>query len=102
MLTYFLLNVLFMATVLLFARRFVPAHNRAWWSTLGALVIMTAIFDNVIIALGIVGYNSSALLGVYIVKAPVEDFFYSLLAVYLVPALWNYFGSPANTKEEHS
>jgi lycopene cyclase domain-containing protein len=57
--------------------------------TLAALLAMTAIFDNLIIMSGIVDYNHTLLLGVYIGVAPVEDFFYAILAVILVPALWH-------------
>lgn len=91
MITYLALNVAFMALVLIALRRFRPTFNRRWYLTLGILLVLTAVFDNVIISLNIVGYEPSKLLGVYIYRAPVEDFFYALLAVYLVPALWRYF-----------
>jgi lycopene cyclase domain-containing protein len=62
------------------------------------LVVLTAVFDNVIIGLDIVGYDPQRILGIYIYKAPVEDFFYALLAVYVVPALWQYYGKQSEGK----
>ncbi len=50
---------------------------------------MTAVFDNVIIGLGIVSYDHTKLLGVFIGSVPIEDFFYALLACLVVPFLWN-------------
>lgn len=67
--------------------------------TLFILVVMTAIFDNIMISLGIFTYASEKILGIYIYKAPIEDFFYALLAVYIVPALWQYFDRPLAIKE---
>lgn len=60
--------------------------------TLAVLLALTAVFDNLIIMAGIVDYDPARILGVYIVQAPVEDFFYAVLAVVLVPALWHSIG----------
>lgn len=57
--------------------------------TVSILLIMTAVFDSIIIALGIVEYNPDKILGIYIGFAPVEDFFYALFAVMIVPLIWN-------------
>lgn len=59
--------------------------------TLAALLIITAIFDSLIIWLGIVAYDASKILGIYIGKAPIEDFAYTIAAVLLVPLLWKVF-----------
>lgn len=56
------------------------------------LVILTAIFDNVIIGLGIVGYDDARISGVRLGLAPIEDFSYTLAAVMLVPTLWTLLG----------
>lgn len=55
----------------------------------GVLIILTIIFDNLLIYLHIVGYNVDTLLGVYIGVAPIEDFFYAVLAAFLIPSLWH-------------
>ena len=99
MFTYLILNIIFIALIVLLLHVYAPKMLRAWYTTLVVLLVMTAIFDNVIISLGIVAYNPSSILGLYIYKAPVEDFFYAVLAVYAVPALWNYF-EHQKTKEK--
>lgn len=54
------------------------------------MFILTAIFDSLIIALSIVDYDSSKILGINILNAPIEDFAYTIAAVILVPSLWTY------------
>jgi lycopene cyclase domain-containing protein len=55
----------------------------------GAIVlVMTAVFDNVMIAVGLVGYDPARISGLRIGLAPVEDFAYAVVAVVLLPALW--------------
>ncbi|GAB4086273.1 hypothetical protein GCM10028784_29030 [Myceligenerans cantabricum] len=67
------------------------------WRALGpagvALLVLTAVFDNVMIATGLFGYADEHISGVRIGLAPVEDFAYPLAAVILLPALWSYLGS---------
>ena len=50
------------------------------------LVILTAIFDNAMIAAGLIVYPEQHLSGLRIGLAPIEDFSYSLGAAFLVPA----------------
>lgn len=72
---------------------------RRWinWRFLGPAAIlmlaMTAIFDNIIIASGIVDYDYEKTLGIRIFLAPIEDFAYTLVALVLVPSLFNYLRS---------
>lgn len=61
-------------------------------STLIVLLIFTAIFDNVIVALGIVAYDPAKLSGLFIGVVPIEDFAYSVAAVLLLPTLWGVLG----------
>ena len=56
--------------------------------TLGIVLIMTAIFDNVMIGVGLVGYDPDLISGQFIGIAPLEDFAYAVAAVVLLPALW--------------
>lgn len=65
--------------------------TKAWWITFALLLLLTAVFDSIIIWAKIVGYDPDKILGVYIGFAPIEDFFYAILAVIIVPALWNLF-----------
>jgi lycopene cyclase domain-containing protein len=52
------------------------------------MLVLTAVFDNLIILSGIVDYDESKLLGINIVAVPIEDFAYTVVAVLLVPAIW--------------
>ena len=56
------------------------------------LVALTAVFDNVIVGTGIVGYDTSRILGVRIGVAPVEDFAYAIAAALALPAIWHLTG----------
>ena len=52
------------------------------------MLVLTAIFDNLIVATGIVAYDESKLLGIKLLTVPLEDFAYTIVAVLLVPAIW--------------
>ncbi|MBE1514606.1 lycopene cyclase domain-containing protein [Nesterenkonia halotolerans] len=87
---YLWLSLAFMVPAVIAA---VALRHRIHWAAVGAttlvLLILTAVFDNVIIGLDIVRYGHEHLLGVYLWLAPIEDFSYSLAAVLLLPALWH-------------
>lgn len=89
MATYIILNIVFIILVIVaFRIRSIP-HRRAWMITFAALLLLTTIFDNLIIHFDIVAYDSAKILGIHIGGAPIEDFFYCILAVFLIPALWH-------------
>ncbi|WP_250446399.1 lycopene cyclase domain-containing protein [Actinotalea sp. C106] len=56
------------------------------------LLVMTAVFDNLMIRSGLVAYDDAERIGWSIGVAPVEDFAYSVAAVLLLPALWHLLG----------
>lgn len=92
--TYLVLNIIFFAPILAIAawayrtrRRQLPTR-RAAGITLLVLLAATAVFDNVLIAIGIVDYNPDLILGVRLALAPIEDFAYTIGACILLPALW--------------
>lgn len=102
--TYALLNTVFLGLALWFmviayvvsARRGSSVGQRLYKVlalTLVVMLITTAIFDNVIIGVGLVAYDPSTLLGMYIGIAPIEDFAYTLAAVMILPALWILLGT---------
>lgn len=64
---------------------------KTWWITLVLLLLLTLLFDNIIIWAGIVEYDTSKLLGIFAGYAPIEDFFYAILAASIVPILWERF-----------
>lgn len=61
-----------------------------WWRRMpvALLLVLTAIFDNIMISVGLVGYNPRTLLGIFVGVAPLEDFAYPIAALVLLPALW--------------
>ncbi|MWV51140.1 lycopene cyclase domain-containing protein [Rathayibacter sp. VKM Ac-2803] len=88
--TYLLLNAVFLAVVLVVVaiawRRLRPA---AVLGTLAVLLVMTAVFDNVMIGVGLlVAYDDELISGIRIGVAPIEDFAYAIAAALLLPALW--------------
>jgi len=54
------------------------------------LLLLTLIFDNLIIATGIVDYDPEKISGVRLGVAPIEDFAYTLVALVLVPSVFNF------------
>lgn len=52
------------------------------------LVLLTAVFDNVMIAAGLFTYPEEHLSGLRIGLAPLEDFAYPVCAAFLVPAVF--------------
>jgi lycopene cyclase domain-containing protein len=57
------------------------------------MLLMTLTFDNLIIGSGIVDYDFSKTSGIRLFLAPIEDFAYTLVALVLVPSLFNFFRS---------
>ena len=89
MLTYITLNFVFLAVIMLALWFFkVKLISKRVLLTIVILCVMTAIFDSLIVGLGIVDYNYAKTLGVAIGTAPIEDFFYAILAGIMIPALW--------------
>jgi lycopene cyclase domain-containing protein len=91
--TYLLLSLPFVvaagATALAARRaRGLPSW-RAVAVALAGLVVLTAVFDNVMIAADLFGYAADRRLGPTLGRAPVEDLAYPLAAVLLLPAVWH-------------
>jgi lycopene cyclase domain-containing protein len=102
--TYPLIVVVFAAVtaavVLLSARR--PAFGprmAASGIAAGVLVLLTAVFDNLMIAAGLFTYPPEHLSGLRIGLAPLEDFSYAVCAAFLVPAAYSLL--PPGRDPEH-
>ncbi len=52
-------------------------------------LLLTAVFDNVIIGVGLVAYDPDTLINLRIGLAPIEDFAYTVAASVLLPVLWH-------------
>ena len=57
--------------------------------TIITMLVVTLIFDNIIIGLGIVDYDISKLSGLYLGLAPIEDFAYTVVSVITVASIWH-------------
>jgi len=55
------------------------------------LLVMTIVFDNVIVTLRIVAYDPALISGAKIGAIPVEDLAYAMAAIVLLPSLWVLF-----------
>lgn len=92
--TYLSLALVFLAlaaAVAVFAgwRRRLGAR---WWAvtalTVLVLLVLTAVFDNVMIAADLFRYNEELLSGWRLGLVPVEDFAWPIVAGLLLPSVW--------------
>jgi lycopene cyclase domain-containing protein len=91
--TYLLLSsVMSLGVFLVLWQKKMLRWNKNIAFTLIVLLVLTAVFDSIIIGVGIVAYDSATLMGVYVGHAPLEDFFYALVVVFLAPAVWSASG----------
>ncbi|WP_062305351.1 lycopene cyclase domain-containing protein [Demequina subtropica] len=63
------------------------------------IVALTAVFDPLIVAAGIVDYDEALISGVRVAGAPIEDVAYALGTVMLVPTLWTLLAAPGRDEE---
>ena len=101
--TYWSLNAVFLAVVALVAVAAVLTHRGPRWKAAGLaaipLLILTAVFDNVLVATRIVGYDPALISGAKIGVAPLEDFAYAIAAVILLPSLWALLGGEVSIRD---
>lgn len=67
---------------------------RGWsvvW-TVVHLLLLTLVFDTLMIDVGLYAYAPSKILGVYVWGAPLEDFAYPIAAGLAMPVLWTVLG----------
>ncbi|TFD60238.1 lycopene cyclase domain-containing protein [Cryobacterium suzukii] len=92
--TYLLLNAVFLVVAALVAvvavkRRLISARFvSAVADALTLTLLLTAVFDNLMIAAGLFSYDPKHISGLLIGLAPIEDFAYPVAAALLLPALW--------------
>lgn len=85
---FFVISTVFITQQL--RKRLDPGRGllRQYFATLVVLLVLTAIFDNVIVGLGIVAYDTAHITGLMIGVVPIEDFAYTVAAVLVLPTLW--------------
>ncbi len=65
------------------------------------LLLMTGVFNNVIVGLGIVAYDDALVSGARVGLFPVEDLAYSLGAALLLPSCWVLLERPRARSSAH-
>jgi len=112
--TNVVLNAIVLVVVLVLA---VPALRHArkapvvW--TVVHLCVLTLVFDSVMISARLYEFDPDKILGLYLWRAPLEDFFYAVVAGLAIPALWVVLGrrrpvgpfvapSPLRASDEHA
>lgn len=93
MATYLILNCIILLMAFIFLGREAKRPSKAWMMTFAVLIVLTLVFDNILIGLGMYSYADEKILGIHVWRAPIEDFMYAILAVILVPALWHKIGA---------
>ncbi len=67
-----------------------------WWARTaavgGLLVVLTTVFDSLMIAADLFRFDEDRLLGVHVGLAPLEDFAWPLASTLALPALWVLLG----------
>lgn len=90
---YLILNLVVIGCLILAVSLWpMSVPRRKVWIIGIVLLVLTAVFDSLIIAAGIVNYDPTKIIGVYLGKAPIEDFAYTLAAVIIVPYTWKRYG----------
>lgn len=77
-----------------------------WWSSTVVvglvLLVLTAVFDSLMILTDLFRYQADALAGLRIFVVPVEDFAWPVCAVLALPALWELLGRfGRRARDEH-
>ena len=94
--TYWLINAAFLAVVAGLVIAATASRRSPRWAAVGLagvlILVMTAVFDNVMIAVGLVAYAPEHISGAFIGIAPLEDFAYAIAAVVGLPCLWSLLG----------
>ena len=93
--TYTLLNACFLLPAALLAwsaRKRIP--TRPWLLTAAVLIVLTIIFDNIMIGVGLFYYSPETSSGITIGLMPIEDLSYTVFAVLVLPALWAHLLQP--------
>jgi lycopene cyclase domain-containing protein len=103
--TYALLAVLFLvvSAVPAVTATLTGRLTTSWWRATGAvalgLVVLTAVFDSVMISFDLFRYDTAALLGPRVARVPIEDFAWPVAAAIALPALWALLGRRATARE---
>ena len=104
--SYWALNAIFLAVVAAVALAAIVTRRAPRWASvavaLAVVLLMTAVFDNIMIGVGLVGYDEAKISGAFVGIAPLEDFAYAVAAVILLPSLWALIGGARDRRSPHA
>ena len=89
--TYILLTISVLAIFAIYAflmRKWLSP--KPLFAAAAVMLFLTLVFDNLIIASGIVDYDPEKISGIRLGVAPIEDFAYTLVALVLIPSVYNF------------
>ncbi|AWB82007.1 lycopene cyclase domain-containing protein [Corynebacterium yudongzhengii] len=89
--TYLVISLPFLlvaALVWLRRRRAYPRQGRITLAVLAVVLVLTIIFDNLMIYFGNVDYGEEQNLGISLGLVPIEDLFYPIFATLIIAAFW--------------
>lgn len=101
--TYTLVNLVFLVPALVIAAlawRSGALSRIALLVTAGAMIALTIVFDNLMIGIDLFSYAEDRISGVMIGLMPIEDLAYTVVAVLLLPALWELLGRRRRPESE--
>jgi small toxic polypeptide LdrA/B/C/D len=90
--TYLTLNILFMVVAILLIGIPKYSSRRLFAGVIIILFILTLIFDSMLVSFHIISYTQFKIVGLHLGTAPIEDFFYPLLAAIIIPKIWQRIG----------
>lgn len=86
---YVVVSIVVLTFVALVTRPWRPDFPRkSALITFAILALLTLIFDNMLVGLNIVAYKESAISGVRLGTAPIEDFAYTVAVCLIIPRFW--------------
>lgn len=74
----------------------------SWAATTAVLFVLTAVFDNAMMAAGFFDYGAGHISGIRLGLMPIEDFLYPLAGALLLAGLWQVLGGSSTQKEGHN
>lgn len=73
-------------------RRTADRYFSSWAAATGALLILTAVFDNVMMMAGFFDYGTEQISGLRLGLMPLEDFLYPIVGALLLSGVWQLLG----------